>query len=342
MSKEHNYCYIKPVCTSTKGTNLDCDVFRESRGLSQNKFYQSNIYTCLYCDISLPSYTTWNYASEYHVYKDSVLGRNCEYIRSIFAGREHELRVLRGALRFKRGLFAFYEDVLEGCDGYLDIWGKRFCLVCATPKSEQHSSMCDVVQTRLSVYLTNTRMYIPCDPPMFDNNGHSWYGLPENIPTLTLFGGPNGSTSFPRDCTSSLQLGSEANMTFVKGTIDTYRCSDCNLKVNNFVKGDTLLGEHIFHTYNVGRTCPALERHFRNNLNEIPSVLGLERFRKGFVAFPVGVMLGVKGIVNGKCIVCGECLYFLTESQRYRPCRNVQCAEVRALLKRTLKYTLLS
>lgn len=92
-------------------------------------------------------------------------------------------------------------------------------------------------------------MYTPCNPPMFDSNGSLWSDPP--VPILTLFFGSNEASPDTTDYTGPLELGSEANMTFVKGTIDTYACSACKVAVNNFVKGDTLLGEHIYRTYNI-------------------------------------------------------------------------------------------
>uniref|UniRef100_A0A669CUF8 Bcl-2 Bcl-2 homology region 1-3 domain-containing protein n=1 Tax=Oreochromis niloticus TaxID=8128 RepID=A0A669CUF8_ORENI len=100
-------------------------------------------------------------------------------------------------------------------------------------------------------------------------------------------------------------------MVYVGGTRDKHHCYTCGLTLKDFVVGDTLLGEHIYHVYNKGMACRYIERKYSKG--EILYILGKERYRRGQMAFPSLIDKAEFGYssVEGlyRCILCSATIF---------------------------------
>ncbi|KAI4794960.1 hypothetical protein KUCAC02_031754 [Chaenocephalus aceratus] len=91
-------------------------------------------------------------------------------------------------------------------------------------------------------------------------------------------------------------------------TFHTHKCSVCGLELHTFVRGDTLLGEHIYHSHVLYRACPYITQRFLGMEQELMLTIGRERYRRGFVAFHQGFAEATRGfaLINklNRCLVC--------------------------------------
>ena len=252
-------------------------------------------YKCVDCNIVLSGYKRGDPGLNEHVHRG---GGECRYIKTIYRGREKELLVLRGKLRFQQGLIAFPEFLLYSNNGYVNISGVGHCSICTCPFGEDHYIACEEIRKGLRWKLKNLKVKSINDAPLFKGPEPS-FSLCNNIES------DSSLVHFSRDFTV---LGESANMCYRPQTLDTHVCFQCHLSVQDFVQNDTLLGEHIYHVYNEGGQCPYLEDRFKDRKHTLVAILGMERFRKGSIAFPDSITDAVYGCttigVGTYCLVC--------------------------------------
>ena len=80
-------------------------------------------------------------------------------------------------------------------------------------------------------------------------------------------------------------LGDRTNM-LPTGVDDQHKCCECMLVLSDFVPGDTLLSQHVYFT---NGECPYLKANYTPARLKIE--IGLERFRRGFIAHPEAVIV---------------------------------------------------
>ena len=273
-------------------------------------------YKCMDCNIVLSGYKRGDPGLNEHLQR----GGQCRYIKMKYWGREKELLILQGKLRFQCGLIAFPEFLLSSNNGYVNIAGVKHCSICTCLFGEDHYIACEVICKRLKVKLKSLEVFWTS----------SYDALLFKVPRLTsgLFGcsiATDGSLAhFTTDFTV---LGESANMYHRAQTVDTHTCYQCHIDINNFVQNDTLLGEHIYHVYNAGSQCPYIEDRFNGRQPELMSILGNERYRKGSIAFPAGIINAVYGFITiggvKRCLVCSAMTFqgaYLPPQGHYQHC----------------------
>lgn len=239
-------------------------------------------------------------------------------------GREKELIILQGMLRFQSGLLAFPEFTLYSNDGYVTIAGTKHCIICASPPGQDHYIACPEIGNLLKTKLKHLKLAGSIDStPLFTRRGpgheYSWGGLE-----------PDSALAY--DTTNFGVL--------LPHTVDTHKCFMCNLEINNFVENDILLGEHIYHVYNTRGRCKYLADRYTNREDEIMLILGKERYRKGTIAFPDTIVTesaygytSISGLNH--CVFCSA----LTIQGRYLPSEghHPHCDEMTKELRMRLK-----
>lgn len=283
------------------GYGLECDCLSNGTGL----IFVSGTYDtfkCVDCEIILSGYKMADKNMNQHVLRNAVTGQRCRYIKDKFKHREVELRVLEGLLRFQEGHVAFPAHVLLAKKQYRMIKSNWHCVLCSQKLGEPHHPACADLMDEVKRYVEDTKLITrPVGSLLFNSA----------VARAVKFGwlecdsqGSGGACAEPKNNFSV--LGEKANMTFVSGTGDKHHCKACGLFLEDFVEGDTLLGEHIYYTYNNGGRCPYIDGKYTREA--ILCKLGPERFRRGMVAFPTRIFeaeYGYSSVAGVKrCVVC--------------------------------------
>lgn len=253
-------------------------------------------YTCKDCNIVLSGYKRGDPFLNEHVQSG---GGKCRYITMKFRGRETDLLVLQGKLRFQRGVLAFPEYMLYAIDGYIDISGIRYCIICSCQFGENHYMACSDMSNRLKANLKDLKLPVSIsETPLFMRD-----------PRYVYRGDQLQTKSSDEHVTTDLSLlGESANMYHLPHTVDTHKCVMCKLKIKSFVENDTLLGEHIYHVYNTDRHCQYIAELYRIKQHQLMPILGEERFKKGYIAFPDTICKAAYGytVIQGQhlCVIC--------------------------------------
>ena len=190
-----------------------------------------------------------------------------------YRGREKELTILQGMLRFQSDMLPFPKFMLYSNDGYVTIAGTKHCMICTSPPGQDHYIACPEIGNRLKTKLKHLKLAGSIDnTPLFTRKGpvheYSWGCLETD-------------SSLAYDTTTNFGvLGESANMCHVPHTVDKHNCWTCKLEINSFVENDTLLGEHIYHVYNRGGHSRYFADRYTNREDEIMLILGKERYRK--------------------------------------------------------------
>lgn len=312
------------------GPNMECDCGGHDTGLIPvAETYDT--FKCVECEIVLSGYKLADKNLNKHVLRNVATGKRCWYIQDKFQHREGQLRVLEGLLRFQEGHVAFPAHVLSAKRQYRTIQGDWHCVLCSQKQGRSHHPACADILEKVKLYITDTKFVSrPTGPLLFSS------AVPRAVAFQWLECDSTASGGACSEPDFSI-LGDKANMTFVPGTRDKHRCEACELSLHDFVQGDTLLGEHIYYRYNNGGRCPYIDSKYTRD--EILYELGLQRFRRGMVAFPTRIFQAEHGYssVSGlqRCVVCaaatgeGGCL----------PVREhaVGCAAVTDALSNKLK-----
>lgn len=279
--------------------DLECDCLANDTGLIPVAATYDT-YKCVDCDIVLSGYKMADKNLNKHVLRNAVTGKRCRYIKDKFKHSEAELRLLEGLLRFQEGHVAFPAHLLLATKQHRMIQGNWYCVLCSQKQGESHHPACADVMDMVKRYIKDTKMISrPAGHLLFNSAVARALepGWLESDSTAT--GGACAESDFA-------VLGHQANMTFVPGTRDKHHCKSCGLFLHDFVEGDTLLGEHIYYTYNNGGWCSYIDGKYTRE--EVLYKLGLERFRRGMVAFPTlifGAEHGYSFVAGrGRCIVC--------------------------------------
>ncbi|TKS75746.1 Induced myeloid leukemia cell differentiation protein [Collichthys lucidus] len=240
-------------------------------------------YQCKDCNIVLSALKRGDPGFEEHLWHG---GGECRYFRIKYVGREEELTISKGKLRFQKGFLALPQFFFSAINGYVPIGNTRHCIVCASPDYQHHhfQSACAEMARRIIVSLKHLTLDVHID----------------NTPLFSPL----------RRINNFSVLGESANMYHIPGTLDTHKCVDCKLEIKDFVVNDYLLGEHIYHVYNQGGRCSYLEKKFENRKDELMVILGKERYRRGLIAFETTVTKAEHGfaMLNGQ----RRCLTLLT------------------------------
>lgn len=282
-------------------------------------------YKCKDCNIVLSGYKRGDPHLNEHI---QCGGGQCRYVKAKFRGREKELLIIQGNLRFQRGVLAFPEFMFYSKDGHVTINRTEFCVVCAYPSDEYHYSACAEMGKRLKAKLKHLKLDVPIDDtPLFTKRG----------PGCAYRWGDLETDSVLAYCTTDFSvLGETANMHHIPDTVDTHKCFTCSLEIQNFVQNDTLLGEHIYHK---GDSCQYIAEKFKGRRHELMLRIGKERYRKGSIAFPDTVTNADYGYTAiGRlhhCVVCSAVVL----QERYLPAQghNPHCAEMKKSLLMKLK-----
>ena len=282
-------------------------------------------YACKDCDTVLSGYKRGDPFLHEHV--QSGEGK-CRYIKRMFRGREGDLEVLQGKLRFQRGQLAFPAYMLYAVYGYVTISGMGYCVICSSQSGEKHYMACSDMNNRLKALLKDMKLpVVISETPLFTREPRS-----DRRQTQRFDG--QAATDFR-------VLGDSANMYHVPHTVDTHKCATCDLQIWSFVKNDTLLGEHIYHSYNTGRYCRYIADRFSTRPHKLLAIVGKERFRKGYIAFPDIISNACYGyiVVGGRtrCSVCST----MTIQGKYLPPKGHarHCHEMVQKLKQMLEHT---
>lgn len=323
-------------------------VLRRSRTMT-HVFGTYDTYRCKECEITLSGYKRGDPGLHAHVYKDLLKRGTCAYIKAKFKGREKELVVLRGALRFQNGFMAFPEFALHAKETYIAMWGTKYCVICACTADQEHLPACADMICKLKSSVKDMKFEVPVQDTLLFNSATA----------ARTFGRPSIHEGITRDLkpgdrqTGELQaipsqgpvkkdfsvLGDTANMIYIKDTVDKHWCCQCGLTVSKFVQGDSLLGEHIYHVYNHGLRCHYLEARFAYDGEVLKRTLGKERYRKGQMAFPDAIVDSTHGYCtvarSNHCMVCGT----VTSHGFYLPTdkHGLQCSEMFTKLAEKLK-----
>lgn len=257
-------------------------------------------YKCVDCDIVLSGYKLADKNLNKHILRNAVIGKRCCYIANKFKHRNRELRTLEGLLRFREGHVAFPRHMLLAKNQYRTIEGHWYCVLCSQEKDKQHYPACADVMEMVKRYVKDTKLISRSAGPLLFNSAVARALEPGWLECdSTASGGDCGVSDFA-------VLGDRANMNYVPGTRDKHHCNACGLYLHDFVEGDTLLGEHIYYTYNDGRRCSYIDRKYTTQ--QILYTLGLERFRRGMLAFPTLMFKSDHGysiVAEGaRCVVC--------------------------------------
>lgn len=285
-------------------------------------------YRCNTCDIVLSGYKRGDPDLHKHMRHG---GGRCLYITIKFVGREHELTALQGRMRFQKGLMAFPEHLMYSIGGYVTLGAVKYCIICACPERDHDLESCLDMRNRLKKRLKDLKLPVPID----------------NIPLFGTTLDPglecDGTLVDTRENNKFLVLGDSANMYYLEHTTDTHTCFKCTITVKDFVEKDTLLGEHIYHAYTQGKDCSYLIKRFQGNRCELMRILGEQRYRKGYVAFPDKVINLSSGstVIEGvtRCCVCSV----MVKRGVYAPAHAhfPQCNKMKNLLLIKLKDMLL-
>lgn len=268
-------------------------------------------YQCQDCNIVLSALKRGDPGFEEHLWHG---GGRCRYFQIKYAGREEELIISKGKLRFKKGFLALPQFIFSAVNRYVPVAGTRHCIVCASPGHQHHHfhSACAEMTRRLIVSLKHLTLDVQMDKvPLFS----------------------------PLRCINNFSvLGESANMYHLADTVDTHKCLDCEVEIKDFVANDTLLGEHIYHVYIRGGLCPYLEQKFENQKDELMVILGKERYRRGLIAFETAVTNAERGFaaLNGqrRCLVCSALTtqtIHLPTMGHYPHCNKMKCTIVKML-----------
>lgn len=281
-----------------------------------------DMYRCNDCNVVLSGYKKGAANLEEHIWKGSA---RCRYVKAKFKDRTGDLIVLHGKMRFYKGLMALPEYVLSAKDGYTTISRHRHCVVCSAQDSEGHYINCAAMAQVIALKVRDLSLVSSNDSPLFYNT-RSRAGSLELNPSFQLW----VECGFRRD---------PANMHHILGTIDEHQCAACGLGVRGFVDNDTLLGEHIYHVYNNNKaSCSYIERRFRGKRENVRLIVGYERYRKGYVAFPEALTNSYFGYVeiNGRfrCVVCGHTCGAFTSLSRHR----TMCSDIKESLSMKLRF----
>lgn len=253
-------------------------------------------YRCPDCNIILSGYKRGDPRLDEHIFRGKG---QCQYLKQKFRGRENDLTVLYGRVRFQRGLLAFPQYILDSECGYVKLSETAYCIVCASPMGEKHNAY-EACQDMTSRFLTNLK-HLKLHSVI--NKTRLFYIEPSYFDDLET-----DSAVVPQTpCFNS--LGDFAGMYYVDGTVDTHTCYTCDLSLKHFSENDTLLGEHVYHSYNHGKTCDAIETRFKDRRYELECLLGEERVRRGFIAFPGNLLRSTYGYTNNlggvnRCVMC--------------------------------------
>lgn len=261
-------------------------------------------FKCVDCEIVLSGYKMGDKNLNKHVLRNATTGKRCRYIQKKFQHREVELRTLEGLLRFQEGHVAFPAHVLLAKKQYRMIQGNWHCVLCSQKLGLSHHPACADLADEVTRYMEKTNLISqPAGALLFNSTvapavsfGSQWLEC-DSVGT----GGPCAEAA-----SDFSVLGERANMKYVPGTEDRHHCNACGLLLRDFVKGDTLLGEHIYFAYNTGGRCSYIDTMYTRD--KILLILGQERFRRGMVAFPACVFKAEYSYcsVAGKnrCVVC--------------------------------------
>ncbi|KAL0961669.1 hypothetical protein UPYG_G00352860 [Umbra pygmaea] len=218
-------------------------------------------YKCNDCNIVLSGYKRGDPHLVEHV--QSGEGQ-CRYIKAKFRGREQELLIIQGRLRFQNGFLPFPEFMWYSKHGYVTIHGTKYCIICSRPHGKDHYMACVAMGQRLKTTLKHLKLDVSIDDTLlFTARG------PETDSALEI---DSVLAHFPRDFSV---LGESANMVHVPYTVDSHTCFQCKLRVKNFVQNDTLLGEHVYHIHKLGRDCPYIANRFKNLQHELGFIIGM-------------------------------------------------------------------
>lgn len=273
-------------------------------------------YKCPDCNIKLSGYKRGDPGLREHILEGKG---QCQYLKQKFKGREDELTVLQGQIRFERGYLAFPHYILGSECGYVNLSHGKYCLVCASREGEEHSlyQACQDMTNRVLINIKHMRFNV------IMNQTRQFYRGPGHTNNLET----DSSQVLP--CQYLHTLGDFANMYYVDGTVDTHKCYTCGLTLCHFKEGDTLLGEHVFHTYNYGNTCQALEVRFKADRYDLERILGAERARRGYIAYPTHLLEARSGFISVKgvpqCVMCGV----TTIQGLYLPNHGPHCAAMK-------------
>lgn len=293
-------------------TSTEYDLLNNSRIL-QHIPGTYDTYKCTDCGSTMSGYKRGDPHLNEHIWSGEA---RCRYIMTKFKNRKNELKIIQGQLRLQRGFLAFPNSVLHATDGYVLMQGTKCCVFCTRATTQDHFIACPDMISHLKRNLRSMRLARPFDitPLYFDDDLES-----DSVSALPL---------------SRLNLlGDRANMQHISGTLDEHVCFQCKLQLKSFLRNDTLLGEHIYHVYNNGFSCSYLEERFCKDREKLDLILGQERFRKGYVAFPNAVTYSSGGavVINGlkRCVVCA-CHVFTQGHDKY-------CEYMQKELNRKLK-----
>jgi hypothetical protein len=286
-------------------------------------------YKCADCNIVLSGYKRGDPGSNEHVRHGKG---QCRYVKLQYRGREKELIILQGRLRFQSGMLAFPDFMLYSNDGYVTIAGTKHCIICTSPPDQDHYMACPDIGNRFKATLKHLKVAGSIDStPLFTRRGpgHEY-----------RWGDLETDSCLAYDTNHFGVLGESANMYHLPNTVDTHKCFMCNIEIKNFVENDTLLGEHIFHVYNTSGRCKYLTDRYTNREDEMMLLLGKERYRRGKIAFPESIITnsayGYTSIRDlNRCVVCSA----LTIQGRYLPSQghHPRCDEMTKELRTRLK-----
>lgn len=272
-------------------------------------------YKCLDCKVILSGYRLGGKNLDAHIFHSAVSDKRCRYILDTFKGREGQLRALEGLMRFQRGYVAFPGQLLVAKKQHRDIEGQLYCVVCGQKKGTPHHVGCVDLMAHVEEYVRHTTIVDqPHRYPLFNDDMNRAPGRLECDSTATT-----------SDVTDFSVLGDPGSMKLVPGTLDKHNCALCGLNLHAFVQGDTLLGEHIYHKYQNKETCPYIETMY--SPEQIVYRLGIERFRRGMVAFPTLLFEAEDGYAyvgaTKRCVVCATAMRAASAasvaSMKYRP-----------------------
>lgn len=312
--------------------NYECDCSANDTGLIPVAGTYDT-FKCVDCEIVLSGYMMADKNLNKHVLRNAATGKRCRYIKDKFKHREVELRLLEGLLQFQEAHVAFPAHVLLAKKQYRIIQGNWHCVLCSQRQGKSHYPACADVMDTVKQYIEDTKLISrPAGPLLFNSAVARTvkFGWLECDSTAT-----GGACAEPE--LDFAVLGDKENMTFVPGTRDKHHCKACGLFLHDFVEGDTLLGEHIYYTYNNGGRCTYIDGKYTRE--EILYKLGLERFRRGMVAFPTRIFEAEHGYSSvaglNRCIVCAAA----TARDRCLPAREhkIGCAAVTDALANKLK-----
>ncbi|KAE8277548.1 hypothetical protein D5F01_LYC24479 [Larimichthys crocea] len=124
-------------------------------------------YQCKDCNIVLSALKRGDPGFEEHLWHG---GGQCRYFRIKYVGREGELTISKGKLRFQRGFLALPQFIFSAINGYVPIGNTRHCIVCASPDYQHHNfqSACAEMARRIIVSLKHLTLDVHIDnTPLF-------------------------------------------------------------------------------------------------------------------------------------------------------------------------------